>query len=247
METPAQRLLGMILPGGWKVIRPVEKRPGSSGGFFSCGYVVESETGQLGFLKALDYSAAMAEVDPARALQVITEMFNFERDLVRVCTNKHLDRVVRGLSDGAVRVDGQPVQYLIFELADGDARSQADESHRYERAWSLRALHHVATGIAQLHRESIAHQDLKPSNVLSFDGGKVSKVGDLGRASHRGDYPPHEDVPIAGDVSYAPPERLYGYQDPDWSRRRLGCDAYLFRNHGDFLHDGRWNDTSTAC
>lgn len=77
METPAQRLLGMILPGGWKVIRPVEKRPGSSGGFFSCGYVVESETGQLGFLKALDYSAAMAEVDPARALQVITEMFNF--------------------------------------------------------------------------------------------------------------------------------------------------------------------------
>ncbi len=32
---------------------------------------------------------------------------------------------------------------------------------------------------------------------------------------------------VAGDPAYAPPELLYGYLDPDWNRRRFGCDAYL--------------------
>jgi serine/threonine protein kinase len=68
---------------------------------------------------------------------------------------------------------------------------------------------------------------IKPSNVLSFEDGRISKVGDLGRASNRGVVPPHEEAPIAGDAAYAPPELLYGQIEPDWNRRRFGCDAYL--------------------
>lgn len=227
VDTPAKRLLGLQLAGGWKVVHAVARRPGATGGHFSHGYIVQSEDGQVGFLKALDYSKALDEPDPARALQVITEAFNFERDIVTKCATRNLDRVVRGLSDGTVRVEGEPVQYLIFELADGDARSQANAAEQYELAWALRALHHVATGLSQLHAEAIAHQDLKPSNVLSFEGGKITKIGDLGRAARKGYLPPHEDAEIAGDSSYAPPELLYGRVDPDWNRRRFGCDAYL--------------------
>jgi eukaryotic-like serine/threonine-protein kinase len=227
VDTPAKRLLGLELADGWKVVRAFPRRPGATGGHFSHGYIVHSDIGRVGFLKALDYSQALGGADPARALQLITEAFNFERDVLERCANRKLDRVVRALSVGMIRVDGEPVQYLIFELADGDARSQANEADRYELAWSLRALHHVATGLSQLHRESIAHQDLKPSNVLSFEGGRVMKVADLGRAAFKGHLPPHEDDGVAGDTTYAPPELLYGRVDPEWNRRRFGCDAYL--------------------
>ncbi|MDP3378699.1 MAG: protein kinase, partial [Brevundimonas sp.] len=118
------------------------------------------------------------------------------------------------------------VQYLIFELADGDARRQADEAKRYDSAWALKTLHQVAVGLTQLHRELIAHQDLKPSNVLTF-GARDTKIADLGRAAAQHTAAPHEHVQIAGDRSYAPPECLYREPPHDWLSRRVGCDQYL--------------------
>ena len=52
-------------------------------------------------------------------------------------------------------------------------------------------------------------------------------MADFGRAAYKGHIPPHEELSIAGDPSYAPIESLYGYVDTDWNRRRLGCDLYL--------------------
>jgi hypothetical protein len=49
----------------------------------------------------------------------------------------------------------------------------------------------------------------------------------MGRTAYKGHLPPHENESIPGDPGYAPPELLYGYIDPDWNCRRLGCDAYL--------------------
>ena len=54
-----------------------------------------------------------------------------------------------------------------------------------------------------------------------------SHISDLGSASLRGASSPRDHLWCAGDPSYAPPETLYGYVDPDWSWRRLGCDVYL--------------------
>ncbi|HEY6307288.1 MAG TPA: protein kinase, partial [Candidatus Angelobacter sp.] len=121
---------------------------------------------------------------------------------------------------------GGVVQYLIFELADGDVRSHLSKAIDAGLAWRLRCLHHVATGLKQLHVGEIAHQDIKPSNVLVFHEA-TSKVGDLGRAARKGFAPPHEPLHCAGDKSYAPPERLYGFEDGEWNSRRIGCDCYL--------------------
>jgi serine/threonine protein kinase len=77
----------------------------------------------------------------------------------------------------------------------------------------------------QLHSASVAHQDLKPSNVLVFEQ-KLSKVADLGSASVKDTTSPRDGASFAGDRTYAPPELLYGYQDPEWSRRRQACDLY---------------------
>jgi serine/threonine protein kinase len=184
-------------------------------------------------LKALDYSEAFS-MDPAEIaaeLQRITESVNFERALLKTCGDKRLDRIVRAITTGTVRLPGTSptdvVEYLIFELAEADARRQMDSVQAVELTWILRTLHHIATGLRQLHGQQIAHQDVKPSNVLVFSEGIGRKLADLGRAwgpAHNP--PPHNAYVVAGDKTYAPPELLYGFVPPDEASRRFGCDVY---------------------
>lgn len=226
----ASRLCGMILSEGWKVARAIPRTAGATGGHFSFGYEVEAEDGtKRAFLKALDYSSALRSPDPAAALNAMTSAFIFERNVLQQCRTRRLDRIVTAMSSGKVIVPNAPaggvVEYLIFEAADGDVRKQLTAVQRWDVSWTLQSLHHIATGLKQLHGEQIAHQDLKPSNVLVFS--RESKIADLGRASCVGQTPPHEQYPVAGDWSYAPPELLYGFVPAEWTVRRLGCDAYL--------------------
>jgi serine/threonine protein kinase len=230
VPSAARRLLGLTLEGGWKVVATVQLGPEATGANFSAGYIVQRDDGARGFLKALDFSSASRPgVDTIAELQRLTTEYLFERDLVAQCTNKKLTRVVRGLGHGKVQVgpglEGE-VNYLIFELAErGDIRRHMAQAQEINLVWSLGVLHHVATGLFQLHRTRIAHQDLKPSNVLVFDE-EGSKLGDLGRASADGHNPPHDSFDIPGDPTYAPPELLYGFVPPDWNERRLASDLY---------------------
>lgn len=230
MTKPAERLEGLTLDDGWVVKKKLPKTQTSTGGTFSVGYVVENNKRQA-FLKALDFSSALREKDASRALERLTTIFNFERDLLNRCKAGGLSRVVHPIADGQIKVDGSEVgtvQYLLFELADGDARSYIKTFKEMDTAWVLRTLHQIVVGIKQLHTVQIAHQDIKPSNILVY-GKNSSKLADLGRAStNEGRPSPFDNMNIAGDWAYAPPELLYNHTDPDWLRRRLGCDLYLF-------------------
>lgn len=114
----------------------------------------------------------------------------------------------------------------FFELADRDVRTYLDLSVKLDLAWTLRSLHNVAVGLKQLHGETIAHLDVKPSNVLVFHEG-ICKVSDLGRAAYSGHSSPYEDAPWPGDKAYSPPEFLYGQREVEWNVRNIGTDAYL--------------------
>jgi serine/threonine protein kinase len=197
----------------------------------------------------------------------MTTAFNFEREILFRCRDEHLSRIIRTLEDGKVIVDtGSPVgvvQYLIFELANSDIRVHAVAGAMITDAWRLRTLHDIATGLYQLHRIEIAHQDVKPSNVLVIGDGR-QKLSDLGCAAHSGTSAPRDGHVIAGDRNYAPPELLYGYTLADWHERRLGCDLYLLGSMISFLFSqasmthvwvsqldpifrpGRWTDTFQA-
>jgi serine/threonine protein kinase len=84
-------------------------------------------------------------------------------------------------------------------------------------------------GVKQLHSVDIAHQDLKPSNVVVFEN-LISKLADLGRSAHPDFHPPHDDLVIPGGIPYAPPELRYRFTHPDFNQRRFGADAFLLGN-----------------
>lgn len=108
---------------------------------------------------------------------------------------------------------------------------------RFDAVWSLRVLQDVCLGLHQVHRDMIAHQDTKPSNVLCYGDSKF-KIADFGRSSRRGQPARHDDLVVAGDRTYAPPELLYGFIHSDFGPRRIGCDMYMLGNLAAFLFTG---------
>jgi serine/threonine protein kinase len=202
----AEDLQGVRLLDGWTVQSRVPDRPGATGGHFSIAYMARHDDGREGFCKVLNYRMAMTAPDPATALQGLVEAYNFERDLLRQCGDERLSRVVLSVGDGQFQRAGYgfpTVSYLIFEIADGDIRKALDLDPAVELASKLRWLHHCASGLRQLHQRGVAHQDVKPSNVLVFprdDRGEVSgKIGDLGRATDPRRPMWHDALPIAAD------------------------------------------------
>ncbi|HVA48048.1 MAG TPA: hypothetical protein VNH11_16885 [Pirellulales bacterium] len=234
MIYPAKELEGKTLPGGWVVETLLVPRPTATGGHFSTGYHVRNvRDGREGFLKAMDYSAAFSASDTIDVMKHMAESYTFERDICLKCQASGISRVVHAIDHGTYEGDpGSPlgkflkVEYLIFERADGDIRSYLDQQQSFDVAFALRTLHGTAAALQQLHHAAIAHQDLKPSNVLVFAVEGRSKLGDLGRAWAKGLRAPHDDFKFAGDMGYAPFELLCGAA-VDENTKRFGYDMYL--------------------
>jgi serine/threonine protein kinase len=227
---PAECLLELELSGGWNVKSFAQRPSTSTGGKFSVGYVVENMDGRKAYLKALDFSSAFQQPDFTRALENLTTAYNFECDLLELCKDKKLRRVVIPLAKGTVRVPGNfgdlgNVAYLIFELATGDIRNEVTKWQKFDLAWALRSLHQSAVGLQELHLAGIAHQDLKPSNVLVFPV-EGSKISDLGCASHKQIPSLRDKLSIPGDIGYATWEQKYDWRhSTDFSSRYL-ADLY---------------------
>jgi serine/threonine protein kinase len=240
-EGPAADLEGKELRGGWKVLQRLDREFGSTGGLYSVGYLVEHTDGTQAFMKAHDYARAVREnvSDFSRILEDMLGAHNFERDINDHCADVRMSRVVRVLAADGILVDGSelPVNYLIFELAEGDVRHRLGDFDNSDLNWKLKTCHQTATGLSQLHRRGIAHQDLKPSNLMDF-GSDGSKIGDLGNAWRDGRTSPLSRSDFAGDPEYAPPECLYSYEMPEIEARLKARDLYMFGSILLFLLSG---------
>lgn len=235
-QSAAHDLIGRTLKNGWKVVKRLEKPPGSTGGFFSVCYIVENEE-TTAFLKALNFQSffQLFKGTGKSIVDILTEQTNaykFEKDLLIRCKNSRLSKVSMILDEGEEEVEGHVISnvpYLIFEMAEGDIRSHLNFSQDVDIIWKLKSVHSVAVGLKQLHSIEIGHQDLKPSNILLYEEKGISKIGDLGRSLCKDIQAPHEDGgDFPGDFTYAPPEFLYRYIDPNWNNRVKATDLYLF-------------------
>lgn len=228
---PADNLTGASLDDDWSVVTKIKPAPSATGGRFSVGYLARHKSGTEGFLKALDFSSAFAAKNSALELQAMLEAYNFECALLDKCANRRLKRVAIPLAKGEVLPPNstsmmEKVYYIIFEKADGDIRRFHDAMQSLDVAWCLRSLHHTASGIRQMHGAQVAHQDLKPSNVLYFNS-DGSKISDLGRSIDAEKSSTNDLFQIPGDMSYAPPELFYNVRCHNDFRFRKSIDLYL--------------------
>lgn len=237
-------LIGLDLGDGWTIDSALSPSAASTGGNFSVGYLASHSTGKEGFVKVINYQAILFSPDPTAAMHAITEAYNFERALVDKCSKKRLSRVVSAYRHDSLLLEGQPypVSFIIFERAQDDIRAVLDAAADLELAVRLRMVHNAAAGIAQLHSIGVAHQDVKPSNLLVFDASPTTrdsaKIGDLGRATDPQRSASHDDFVIAGDPTYAPPEQRFGEVATTFGERRLACDIYQLGNLLTFVLSG---------
>jgi len=228
-NTPlASRLEGKVI-GRWKVIDKLKKTEHDNSGFWSTCYTVQDGEGRLAFMKTYNYYYAFGNKSAsADALKFMTENFTYERDLLQFCAEHNMRRVVTAVDSGEYHEPNEivPVPYLVFEIAQGSLKTHKAMSNP-DLAWKLKAFHGVLAGVSQLHGKKIAHQDIKPSNILIF-GENFSKISDLGSATKlENESTNWTQLGHCGDMSYAPIELLYGYFNPDWATRRFGADLFM--------------------
>lgn len=226
----AFHLEGLELPGGWAV-GPLNKK--AKDARFSVSYPVFDERGRQGFMKVLDLADVFGDIDDLN--QALGD-YIAERDLLMLCGEAALSRVVVAVTHGKVTLPNfmptlSTAHYIIFEHADGgDLNDALSDAALDDVAVRLDLIHDFAVGVRQLHKQEIAHQDIKPANALVFarPAGRSpkGKVADLGRAHKSGVPTSHSGATVPGDRSFAPPELLYGYQHPDIATRRFGADLY---------------------
>lgn len=226
----ADPLIGSILSDGWSISSRVTRHAKQSGGAFSYGYVA-TKNDQRAYVKAFDFEKVFKADDPMKELEKAVKSFNFERDLLSFCERSNIKRVVRAIGNGVIDNANVPfgkLYYLLFELADADARLHVVANDHGQVDWCLRSLHQIAAALQQLHSKGIYHQDLKPSNVLVFVNDSASKLGDLGRAHYSGLEAPHDTSLVPGAWRYAAPELLYRAGMNDKDAQRAASDLYLF-------------------
>ena len=243
----AETLLGQNLPGkkikgNWHVFDKIERRSTDTGGRFSVGYKVRHDDGREAFMKASDCSLLGEEGDDMFgkfAAGILS--YKSEIEILDYCRGNNMDRVVVSIDYGQTLIiyDGiqQPLVWIIFELASSDARRQLTVSSAFDFTWALHAMHNLSVGVKQLHTASVAHNDIKPSNVLIFDP-KLQKLGDLGSATSTHFATTNDHKSCAGDPIYAAPENLYSHLDnaPAMSfERRRASELYLLGSMACFL------------
>jgi eukaryotic-like serine/threonine-protein kinase len=227
----AHNLLGRTLASGWKVIEKIGKAEYSSGAFFSVCYKVTKD-GEICFLKAFDFEKFFSLSDGKKGvMDVLGDMitaFRYERSLSSLCKFGKVTKVAFVKDSGEELVEGYQISvvpYLIFDLADGDIRKKMALTRDLDDLFRLNSLHSVAIGLSQLHKLKVSHQDLKPSNILLFND--ESKIGDIGRSVSDEISSPYDDMSYSGDISYAPPEIIYQFFNPDKNLRNFATDCYL--------------------
>ena len=124
-----------------------------------------------------------------------------------------------------------PVHYIVLELADASLDELLVRRDQLSFASKLGLFRDVVHGVHQMHVAGIMHRDVKAENGLVFHRPHkpVVKLTDLGRSKRLSEpvrFLAEEYINGRGDITFAPPEGLWGQLGWDeLSLRR--ADLYL--------------------
>ncbi|MEY3379868.1 MAG: hypothetical protein RL468_466 [Pseudomonadota bacterium] len=239
----ADALVGVNIAGRWRLDEKFHEGKQESGGNFGIGYTAtDLDDGSRRFVKVVDFRSRMSDLSQLRQL---LELAEFEVVMHKACMR--MSKVVRMVGHGQLAfqtpTNPDPYNYLclVLERGDGDIKSHVDFRPDRSPYWKLWVLREVALAIVQMERAQLAHNDIKPSNVIRFPSNGVShniKLGDLGRAVTKSGTGPFDGYGWAGDPRHKPLEVLYGWEEPEWQNRRTAADAYMLGNLVSFLFSG---------
>jgi serine/threonine protein kinase len=138
--------------------------------------------------------------DPARAARDIEGVKRYQQ-----CAHSH-PNLLQILTVG----ETEQCFYYVMEAADNalsgtvgryepvTLRTRMREIGRFDGRSALRMIARLTSGVERLHRQGLAHYDLKPENVLIVEG--EPKIADVGLVGRLADAPPR-----AGTAAYMSP------------------------------------------
>jgi serine/threonine protein kinase len=236
-------LAGVTVLNRWEIRRLLHDGPQESGGNFGVGYVAyDKKDGVERFFKVVYYMSRLR--NPAQLGQLL-QMAQFEVTAHRACLR--MSKVVRMVDHGSLTFElpNKTGEYsfmcVVLELGDGDIKSHVDFKPDQSTYWKLWVLREVALATVQIERGNLAHNDIKPSNVIRFPskGDKHDiKLGDVGRVVTKAGAGPFDRLLWAGDPRHRPIEVLFGWEEPEWQNRRTAADAFMLGNLACFLFVG---------
>jgi serine/threonine protein kinase len=241
----ANELIGITLCDRWEIKKLLHDGPQESGGNFGVGYIVyDLQEKQERFLKVVDYQRRMRDI--AQLTRLLTEA-QFEVAIQKYCTEKRMSKVVRMIANGQLifKKTASDDEYtflaIVMERGEGDIKNHVHYAPNQSPSWKLAVLRDVALAVLQIERANLAHNDVKPSNIIRFksNGDNHSvKLGDIGRVVRKDGQGPFDGMDWAGDPRHKPIETLYGWKEPDWQNRRTAADAYMLGNLMAYLFAG---------
>jgi serine/threonine protein kinase len=155
---------------------------------------------------------------PRGGRRIVRSAARFERESALLCALRHAN-IVEGFSSGQGEIGARTVRFLAMERAESSLRDHLplDIAARESCDFALCVIGDLLSGLAFLHSNEIWHRDVKPENILIFDGG-LAKLGDFGIA-HSTDAPglTTQREPLANRDYYAPEQRRSPRSDGPWS------------------------------
>lgn len=155
----------------------------------------------------------------------------FEREiqaLKDVKDSEYKDFVVEIMEDGVHEIEGKKFRYYVMEKADYDLKHYLNnEDVSIQQKTVL--FKDIAQSLKCLHEMEIYHRDLKPDNILCFEG--KWKIGDLGLINFR-----NEDYDIDYKTESIGPR---GFFSPEAENKAWGA-----RERSDFDFDVWIDDRS---
>ncbi|XTZ16734.1 serine/threonine-protein kinase [Micromonospora echinospora] len=103
-------------------------------------------------------------------------------------------------------VTGQPVPYIVMELAEGETLAAHVRSGPLDWRIAVRVCAEVSAALAAAHANGIVHRDVKPANVVLTPAGV--KVLDFGIATPAGTRDQMPEGMVVGTPAYLAPEQL---------------------------------------